>query len=207
MKLKLNKQTVLKLVAMVTAGALSLSASAIQTVDKKKPVQPLPSPTEYAAGSDMEVIQVTGEYPLGWYRDQRYEKEVVFYSALNDLIKDEEFHVTCKRTFRHNNSRISKRYCQPQFFETLKQEEVRTRTSLRSFDSMIIESMSDAQYRKAVAEKREEMAKLVAEKVKANPEIAQKLQNLLQARYEYQIAHAEKFGKLSQYAVLLDNGK
>lgn len=198
----LRKNAILKVLALMTVGALSFNAIAIQTI-QKKPVAPLPEPEQYTQNTDIEVIAVTGEHQLGWYRDQRYLKEVAFYNNMNNLIKDEEFHLTCKRNFRHNNSRLSKRYCQPQFFDTLKQDIALERTSLRSLDNIVIEQMSDAEYRRAVAQKREEMAALVAEKIKASPELAQKLQELLEARKAYQLAHAEKFGDLSQYAMLL----
>ena len=191
----IRMHTFLKVLALMTAGGLSFNvlasnALAAQNIGQK---------------TDFEVIEVTGEHQLGWYREQRYKKEIVFYDSMNDLIEDEEFHVTCKRIFRHNNSRISKRYCQPQFFDTLKQDIAFERTSLRSPNHMVIEPMSDAQYRRAVELKRQEMAALVAEKIKESPELAQKLQDLMDARKAYQLAHAEKFGDLSQHVGLLDS--
>lgn len=192
------KNKVIKVLLIVSCLA-AFNASAFPPEVKKNQ---LPDLMSIASPEQMEVVEVSGEYPMGYYREQHFQKQVTFYNALNEVIEDKEFHVTCERHSRHNFTRVKKRFCEPKFVKILKQEDTRTKLSQRSGLQHIINTHVDIEYQRNLRKKRQEMLEMISKIIVENPDIAAKMSDLVKAQYAYQLSHAKKFGELSKYAAL-----
>lgn len=148
--------------------------------------------------SPMEVITVTGERPLSFFRNQFRLAEEDFFAALNSLTDQEEFKIVCDKTAR-TFTHVSLRACQPKYVKIIKAQLVEFAINTGSRRGASIQKFQDLPSKRkvdqALAKKRKEHLAHVKELVKGNPDIQEKLLNLNKAKYSLEQKRVEIFGE------------
>ena len=142
--------------------------------------------------TEIESIEVTGKKPLSLLKKDFIKAEDNFYNAYNALVKDREMQMDCKMQSIHDFTRVKKRICVPNFFETIKSDEMDKavdRIGGRTSISNIMNAVPDnASARRRVGEKNKDMANLMSELIKKNKSLAEKYLTYLSAKNKYETA-------------------
>ncbi|GAB5382355.1 MAG: hypothetical protein Alis3KO_38140 [Aliiglaciecola sp.] len=176
--------------SLVLFSSVSLAVNTHET--------PVEQVSNNAESSQVEIITVTGERPLSFFRNQFKLAENDFFTALNNLTDQEEFKIVCDntaRTFTH----VSLRACQPKYVKMVKTELTefalntgsRREGSFQKFQNLPSKRKVDQK----LAKKRKEHLEHVKSLVKNNPDIQLKLLNLNKAKYSLEQKRVEFFGE------------
>lgn len=161
---------------------------------------------QYEEVNDIEVITVTGERHLGFFRQQMRNAEDSFFSLYNSLTDEDEYKINCSRK-DHLGTNVVNRICEPQYVSDMKFEEIqvalKSGSSHASGAGMINSGRlakkmgnrsSNAYYVNLFKKKRKEHLKNVEKLVLENPELKKKLVELNLARDALQRKKIEEFG-------------
>jgi hypothetical protein len=142
--------------------------------------------------NEIESIEVIGKKPLFLLKKDFIKAEDNFYDAYNALVKDREMQMDCKMQSIHDFTRVKKRICVPNFFETIKSDEMDKavdRVGGRTSISNIMNAVPDnASARRRVGERNKDMANLMSELIKKNKSLAEKYLAYLSAKNKYETA-------------------
>ena len=140
--------------------------------------------------TEIESIEVIGKKPLSLLKKDFIKAEDNFYNAYNALVKDREMQMDCKMQSIHDFTRVKKRICVPNFFETIRSDEMDKavdRIGGRTSISNIMNAVPDnASARRRVGEKNKDMANLMSELIKKNKSLAEKYLAYLNAKNKYE---------------------
>jgi hypothetical protein len=140
--------------------------------------------------TEIESIEVIGKKPLSLLKKDFIKAEDNFYDAYNALVKDREMQMNCKMQSIHDFTRVKKRICVPNFFETIRSDEMDKavdRIGGRTSISNIMNAVPDnASARRRVGEKNKDMANLMSELIKKNKSLAEKYLAYLNAKNKYE---------------------
>lgn len=146
---------------------------------------------------NIEVITVTGERPLSFFRKQMREKENAFFALHNTLTDSDDFKIICAhKTVTGNN--LAQRVCEPKYIGEIKYKE--TQFSLeqgskrRGLEDKIQNLPTKGKFRIMYNKKRKEHLESIAELVKNNSELKQSLVALNLAKDALHRKKIEEFG-------------
>lgn len=131
--------------------------------------------------NDTEVIDVVGEQPLVFYRNNLHEAEDAFFGMLNDVIEDDDFKVTCNTQLIQAFSRLKDRTCEANFVSRITGRE--TRDGIDSGNQP-----TSAKLRRQLDKKQREYAEILVAKINGDPKILRAYQELELAKQKYKAA-------------------
>ncbi len=151
--------------------------------------------------NSVETIEVQGVRPLSFFKEQYELSRVALFDSFNELIEDPDLHYVCKRQ-RKKNSRMVETVCRDAFDirirEELFAEEVRHAENLITG---IGKGAASAQLGTLeIKELKETKAQLIDELANESEDFRQVIINFNKAKYYYEMAHARKFGALSEHS-------
>lgn len=185
---------IVKLGAIISLSIASFTALAINTsstdAQKNKPEQ------------EIEIITITGSQPLHFFRAQLEAAENDFYAALNEMMDDESFKISCKMKKDSFSHIIDRRVCEPKYVSEIKylltQTALRGRAQLANkFQDKLYKLPTRAALNNRFNKARKEHLAAVRKQVENNPDLQQKLLNVNKAKYSFNKKHMEEFGDLS----------
>ncbi|GAB5382353.1 MAG: hypothetical protein Alis3KO_38120 [Aliiglaciecola sp.] len=147
----------------------------------------------------IEIITITANRSLAFFRQQHRQAEDEFFAALNALALDDSYEIKCERK-NNSFSRIKRRVCEPKYVDEIKFEltqlAVVGRAELqRRFQDGLYKLPSRGVIKNSVNAKRKKHLAALSKVIENNPELQQKLINLNKANYSLEQKKAEVFGK------------
>lgn len=167
---------------LVFAGLFAFGANAIP--DQNKQV--------LADVEDIEVIEVTGDRPLSYFRQLYHQAENDFYKMFNELSSEDDFKVVCEDQRIHSFTNLKKRKCAANFVDRVAYEESQrafNMTSLRSqYGSGLIEGGVPVALRnkKRLLALRKKQIEHMKQTLLESPELMQKYAALVKAKQEFE---------------------
>ena len=156
--------------------------------------------SEQETAVDLERIEVTGIRPLAFFREQLSLTKQAMLDTFNNEITNADMHFVCKRQ-QKENSRIHEEVCRSAFEirirEELMSEGIRSGENL--LDGISIGSGSAAIGTKELDKLKGQKAVLIEELAKTNERFKASIIEYNKAKFYFEKAHADKFGKLSPY--------
>gem|GEM_PF-906806 len=125
-----------------------------------------------------EKIEVVGQKPLLFFKQQMQMAELDFYSLFNAIATEEKFKVKCRQESRIG-SRIKTTACYPQY--VLDRMAIETQNALRS--GAPFPSLSDVEF--LVQREKEDSLKYVEQVVSQNPDLLKKLVDMNEKKLQY----------------------
>lgn len=140
--------------------------------------------------SDEEIIQVIGQRPLNYFRKLYNQYENQFWDSYNALVEDPSMRMECRSERRSLQTRVTVKVCQPVFVSLIEADERQKaleRVGARTRIGNVFDSVVD--YRTLVArneQQQKEMAKLMADLMEMHPDLGEKYQKYMNAKFLYQ---------------------
>ncbi|GAB5382354.1 MAG: hypothetical protein Alis3KO_38130 [Aliiglaciecola sp.] len=143
----------------------------------------------------IEIITITGERSLAFFRQQFVQTQKDFFDAINALQLDDSYEISCERK-TNSFSRIKRKVCEPKYVEEIRydltQQAIGDRAEL---DKNLNRLVSDGVLQNSVNAKRKIHLAALSKAIRNNPDLQQKLLNLNKARYSLEQKKVEVFGK------------
>ena len=148
--------------------------------------------------SNPEIISVTGDRPLSFFRKQFQTAELEFFDTLNSYIEKEEFKIECNYT-GSSAKRLSLRTCEPKYVDVVEAELVDfslNAGSQRNIHQTWVERLpSKRKVEQKLEKKRKEHLSLIRTLVIDNASLKLKLLNLNKAKDSFEQKRIEVFGE------------
>lgn len=182
--LKLLKTTVVATTALFTclsSQAVMVYQSTAATVQQDK--------------ESIEIITITGERSLAFFRQQFDQAQSDFFAAINALPLDDSYEISCERK-ANSFSRIKRKICEPKYVGEIEYELTQQAIGDRiDLEKNLNRLVSDGVLKNSVDAKREKHLAALSTAIRKSPELQQKLLNLNQARYSLEQKKVEVFGE------------
>ncbi|WP_395342652.1 hypothetical protein PN836_001490 [Ningiella sp. W23] len=189
----------------LAAGALLLGSAAAHSTMSKNTSElgaiqshSQSSMENTAPSTNSEIITVTGERPLSFFRDQYVKAQDEFFESLNNYTENDSFKIDCemdKRAFTN----IYERECQPRYVDeiiyTMNQKSLDFGSDRRGLLDKIQNLPSNNSIYLEIQDTRKKHLAHVKNIVKSTPEVQQKLLQFNQARYSLEQKRIETFGE------------
>lgn len=157
--------------------------------------------------SEIEIITITGERHLGFFRQQMQAAEESFFDLYNSLTDKDEYKISCSKK-TNTGTNVEHRVCEPQYISDTKYEEMQVALKSGSSHSAGLSPInsggltkkignrsSNAYYMNLFKQKRKRHLKDVEKQVMDSPELKQRLLELNMARAAFQQKKIEEFGE------------
>ena len=190
----MRKQVLIGLISL-GISAYALASTSTVEVDNKQ-----------TAGQQdtIEAIDVFAETTWMTLKGLTRRQQAAFFSDLNALIEDEDFHVKCKSKFSErrtgSNLRTKEWQCTPNFYDSIKKDVVQkfpiTTGGLTS-DELI--RLRSNEFNRLYKQKHEQLMVMASELLEKSPSLLKNNEAFKTANRAYKDAHIKKFGKWSKY--------
>ncbi|WP_026376511.1 hypothetical protein [Aestuariibacter salexigens] len=153
----------------------------------------IPSPAELVKNEPVEVIEVTGYRPIGFYRQLMSDAEESYYDSYNKLTDVDDFRIDCKRQQR-TFSRVTQRRCEARFVDRVTAwrneialESTSSRGGLRSLPTRL-------ELDQVLSQIRQKQIADAYNLLLASKELREAFAQLIHARQAYQTRKEAEFG-------------
>lgn len=145
-----------------------------------------------------EIISVSGQKPLGLYREEMVEFRLEFFEMLNALNDKPEFKIKCEKKSTIE-SRIKKTICEPQYLidmrAKLNQKKSKSADLLGSASTQISDKELNVRLKDWHEKADQEKLRLIT----SNPNLKEQFLKLIKSENNYKRLHVEAYGSLSNY--------
>ena len=146
----------------------------------------------------VEVITVTGNRPIAFFRDQFQKAEQEFFALYNAKEMNDEFRIECGAQ-KHSFSHLARNVCEPKYIEQTIYEMTQEALEIGSKRQGLQGQLQNLSSRRAIElklkSKRKKHLASLRSIVEQNPDLQLKLLHLNQAKYALEKKRAEKFGE------------
>lgn len=177
---------------------LALSGMVITAHGYEQATNNVQQQNQSTAEKQVEVITVTGNRPIAFFRDQFQQAEQEFFALYNAKETNDEFKIECgaeKRSFSH----VARNTCEPRYVEQTIYEMTQEALEIGSKRQGLQGQLQNLSSRRAIelklkAKRKKHLASLRSI-VEQNPDLQLKLLHLNQAKYALEKKRAEHFGE------------
>ena len=189
-----------RIAKLIMSGALFISTGALATTGSSGIIESLNyQSTQKNVDKAVEHIEVYGQRPIGYFRQQLRLSESAFFDAFNELTDISSFKVECYNKKRIGTN-VGRRRCEPAYVDEIKHEQRFLTSQLTSSRGNPLLTFPYAQLRYELQQKQKEHIAYMNKLASENPDLQAKLEKWAEAKMSYALKHYKKWGKRSGFA-------